>query len=213
MKRFFYLIVLLPGMSFGQVAQDTATDILDILSKLGSDRVATQQTPIPEPPEYTLNIGVQQIDARMFRIVHELTKNISARVSAIDPQDKGRMDAMYQELLDSVTAVGVAGDPSCTTDFHYLYALGLTNIVEPILPVENEAINSAVAYVYAANVGLRISQSTRRNDCLEATDAEDLVAAINKSKKWLDDFFASHTPMDMPQSHPQRDVVEPTGVR
>ena len=172
--------------------------------------MATGQNPLPTPPTDTLNLGVQSIDARMFRIIHELTKNVSARVTAIDAPDKGRMDAYYGELLATIDNVGVAGTESCTTDFHYLYRIPLTDIDAPILPVENEAINSAVMYLYGANINLRISQSTRRNDCLEQTDYDDLVAAVNKSKSWLDLFFADHTPLDMPQSHPQRDIVEPT---
>lgn len=174
----------------------------------GAIPMMTGQEPLPTPPNYTYNLGVETIDQRMFRMFHEMTKMPSSRVTSISIEDKKRIDALYDNLVNVITQVGVTGQ-TCTTDFAYLYEIDLTEIEGPFVDVENEAINSALKYLYGSNLAMRTSQSTRRNDCLDAPDAENLIAAVAKSREWVENFYLNSNPMDMPQSAPSQDIIEP----
>ncbi len=159
----------------------------------------------PGIPCETHNLCVLGIDERIWRITQELTKNVSARVTAMSDDDKARVDSYYAALLDYTD---LAGDSMM--DFAYLARFTLTDLMGIQLPVENEAINAALQYLLGADMNLRASQSGRLNDGLLAQDKNDLVNAINKSKAMIDNAFTGHNPMDMPQSNPRRDVVTPT---
>ena len=159
----------------------------------------------PEVPCATHNICVWNIDSRISRILQELTRNVSSRVVGFTADDKARIDSYYVELLDFINT-----STANILDLHYLVEFKLVDISLIATQVENEAVNSALAYLLGADINLRISQSTRMNDSLLESDKTDLVDAINKSKAVIDSFYTNHNPMDMPQSNPTEDVVMPT---
>ncbi len=159
----------------------------------------------PGVPCATNNLCVLGIDERIWRITQELTKNVSARVTAFSVDDKTRIDSYYQALLSYAQDAG-----SDFLDLHYLAEFTLTDLVAIQVPVENEAINAAVQYLLGADINLRISQSSRINDGMLPTDLQDFVQAVNKSKRLIDAAFDNFNPIDMPQSNPRRDLVNPT---
>jgi len=159
----------------------------------------------PGVPCETHNLCVLGIDERVWRITQEMTKNVSARVTAMSSDDKDRIDSYYDALL---TYCDLAGDSMM--DFAYLARFSLTDLMGIQLPVENEAINAALQYLLGADMNLRASQSGRLNDGLLAQDKNDFVNAVLKSKAMVDSAYANFNPIDMPQSNPRRDVVTPT---
>ena len=161
----------------------------------------------PGIPCETHNLAVLGIDERIWRITQEMTKNVSARVTAMSGDDKERIDSYYAALLNYIDNAG-----DSILDFHYLGRWTLTDLMGIQLPVENEAINAALQYLLGADMNLRASQSGRLNDGLLAQDKKDLVDAINKSKLMVDEAFANFNPIDAPQSNPRRDVVSPTNA-
>lgn len=158
----------------------------------------------PGLPCATHNVGVQIVDAQIFRITQELTKNQSSRVTAFSPDDKERIDSYYAELFQVIDRVG-----DSIMDFHGLIFWPLTDIRDVQASVENETVNAALAYLLNADFNLRISQSARLNDGFLESDKKDLVEAVVKSKTMIDQFVVSSNPMDMPQSNPRRSVVQP----
>ncbi len=159
----------------------------------------------PGVPCATNNLCVLGIDERIWRITQELTKNVSARVTAFSADDKERIDSYYASLLSFADNAG-----SDFLDLHYLAEFTLTDIVGAQVPVENEAINAAVQYLLGADINLRISQSSRINDGILPTDLDDFKTAVEKSKRMVDNAYDNFNPMDMPQSNPRRQVVNPT---
>ena len=161
----------------------------------------------PGMPCATFNVGIMGIDSRIFRMTQEMTKNISSRVTGFSEDDKQRIDSYYEEL---VTFVGLVGNS--ISDFHGLIQWPLSDIREVQTPVENETVNAALSYLWGADYNLRISQSARLNDGILETDQKDLLDAIAKSKALIDAFYTSYNPMDLPQSAPRANVVQPAQV-
>ncbi len=174
---------------------------------LKTENCSETEIEAPGIPCETHNICVWGVDERIWRMTQEMTKTVSARVSGITDDDKERWDSYYVELLEYI-------DVSTQTvmDFHYLARFPLTNLVGIQIPVENEAINSALHYLLAADMNLRASPSGRLNDSLLAPDKKDLVDAIVKSKSLVDTAYANSNPLDQPQSNPRRDVATPSGL-
>lgn len=159
----------------------------------------------PGLPCATHNVGCQIIDSHIYRITQEMTKNQSSRVTAFSPDDKERIDSFYEDLLAIIERVG-----NSISDFHGLIFWPLTDIAGIQLPVENENVNAALAYLLNADFNMRISQSARLNDGILESDKKDLVDAVEKSRTMIDQFYTSFNPMDMPQSNPREAVVNPT---
>ena len=167
----------------------------------------TNRIVAPDVPCATHNICVWNVDSRISRIIQELTRNVSSRVVGFTADDKARIDAYYTELLDFIDT-----STASILDLHYLVEFKLADIQLIATQVENEAVNSALAYLLGADINLRISQSTRMNDSLLDSDKADLVDAVTKSKGVIDSFYTNHNPMDMPQSNPTEGVVNPTSA-
>lgn len=165
----------------------------------------TNQIVAPEVPCATHNLCVLGIDQRILRIVQELTRNQSSRITGISADDFERIESYYAELLDFI-----AKTANTIMDFHYLVQFKLTELVENVPRAENEALNSALQYLLGADINLRVSQSTRLNDGLLETDQKDLVDAINKSLEIIRSFNTAFNPLDQPQSNPQTSVIMPT---
>lgn len=161
----------------------------------------------PDAPCATFNVAVQIIDSKIYRITQELTKNVSSRVTAFSADDVERISSYYDELLRVIGEVG-----GSISDVHGLIQWPLASLTEIQVPVENEAANAALAYLWTGDYNLRVSQSSRINDGLLATDKKDLEDLVNKSRQQIDGFVASSNPMDMPQSNPRQPVISPAGA-
>lgn len=167
----------------------------------------TDRIVAPETPCATHNLVVWNVDSRVRRIIEELTRNVSSRIVGFTPDDKERIDAMFAELLRFINQ-----STTDILDLHYLAEFKLTDISLIAVTVENETVNSALAYLIGANINLRMSQSTRMNDSLLEFDKKDLIDAINKAKRLIDGFWENDNPMDLPQSNPSQPVQDPTSV-
>lgn len=165
----------------------------------------TNQIVAPDVPCATHNLVVLNVDQRISRIVQELTRNVSSRIVGFTPDDKERIDSYYGELLGFIER-----STSDILDLHYLAEFKLVDFQLLAVRVENEAVNAALAYLLGADINLRISASTRMNDSLLESDKKDLVDAINKSQRLINDFFDNNNPMDMPQSNPSEPVQDPS---
>ena len=159
----------------------------------------------PEIPCETHNVAVKAVDALIYRIAQEMTRNQSSRVTAFSQDDIERIDQYYDKLLALIDAAG-----GSIADFHYLVVFPLAPMISTLPPVENDVVNSALGYLLGADMNLRISQSSRLNDGLLSQDSKDLVDAINKSRTLLSDIGNAFNPTDMPQSSPSQEVHLPT---
>ena len=159
----------------------------------------------PEVPCATHNVAVLNIYNQIYRIAQELTRNQTSRVTAFSADDKERMDAYWAKLAE---LINICGDT--IMDYHWLVEWKLAPMISTLPPVENDVINSVLAYLLGADMNLRVSQSTRLNDGLLTQDKNDLVQAVEKSKNLLDTMYANYNPHDMPQSSPSQAVVLPT---
>jgi len=193
MKKWLLLLIFFPAVSFA-------------VGELPTEGCEGTAVVAPGVPCATHNLVVKELDARIWRITQELTKNVSARVTAMSAADKARIDSYYAALLAYAATAG-----NSMLDFHWLIDMELTDILGIQMPVENEAINAALRYLMGADLNLRISQSARINDGLLEQDYQDFVDAVLKSKAVLDEAFLSEfNPLDMPQSNPRQEVVNPT---
>ncbi len=159
----------------------------------------------PDVPCATHNVAVVSIDNQIYRIAQELTRNQTSRVTAFSADDKARIDSYYAKLLDLIDLCG-----DTLMDYHWLVQWQLAPLINTLDAVENDTINSAMAYLLGADMNLRVCQSTRLNDGLLAEDKKDLVDAVNKSKSLIDAMAENYNPHDMPQSAPSRGVVNPS---
>ena len=103
----------------------------------------------PGVPCATHNLCILGIDQRMNRIIQELTRSVSGRVTAMSPDDKGRLDQYYANLMTFITLTG-----STFTDFHFLAQFKLTDLLSEAIRTENEAINSSLQYLVGANINM-----------------------------------------------------------
>lgn len=149
----------------------------------------------PETPCATRNLCVQQIDARIYRMVQELVAQTSGRVTGFTADDKTRIDQFYSNLLRFIEDVG-----NTVSDWKFFIEYKLEDIADVVINVQNETINSAVMYLVAADINLRSSQSTNINDGLLPTEKTDLVDAVNKSQTIVNSFFAENPYIDAPNS-------------
>ena len=159
----------------------------------------------PDVPCATFNVGVQIIDNRIYRITQELGRNVSSRVTAFTANDLERIEAYFVDLVDVIENIGAS-----ISDFHGLIQWPLTNLAAVQLPVENEAVNSCLSYLLAADFNLRISASARINDGLIEHDKTDLLDAIAKAQSMINRFATVSNPLDQPQSNPREPVATPT---
>ena len=60
----------------------------------------------PGMPCATFNVCIMGIDARIFRMTQEMTKNVSSRVTGFSADDKARIDAAYAELVEFADLAG-----------------------------------------------------------------------------------------------------------
>ena len=165
----------------------------------------TTRVVAPEVPCATHNVAVLNIDNQIYRIAQELTRNQTSRVTAFSADDLQRIDSYYAKLL---SLINLCADT--LMDYHWLVEWKLAPMISTLPPVENDVINSALAYLLGADMNLRVSQSARLNDGLLVQDKQDLVDAVNKSKSLIDAMATSFNPDDKPQSSPSQDVVHPT---
>ncbi len=161
----------------------------------------------PAVPCATYNLSVLSIDQQVYRMVQEMQRSQSSRVTAYSLDDKERIDSYYAQLVAIVNQTG-----STIMDYHGLIQYELSPLLDTIHKVENEATNTALQYLVSGVANLRISQSARLNDGLLPNDMEDFLDIVAKSKLILDDLYNSFNPVDMPQSNPSQGVTTPTST-
>lgn len=161
----------------------------------------------PDVPCATHNVLVQALDTIIARVVQELIKAQSGRVTAMKPTDYERYMSYFKKIKDITNAYG----SNEGIDSHYLIQLKLQPLDILVQRTENDDINLAVNYLLSADITLRISQSSRLNDGMISHDKQDFLEAIKKAETVIDNAFQVGNPMDMPQSSPSTDVVIPSG--
>jgi len=160
----------------------------------------------PDVPCATHNLLIQNLDVQIYRTIEELIRAQSGRVTGMRATDHARYMSYFAKIKDNVNRYG--NDEGI--DSHYLVILKLTDINLMVEKTENDDVNLAVSYLLSAAITLRISQSTRLNDGMKIHDKEDFLEAIDKAEAVIDNSFQVANPMDMPQSSPRTDVINPT---
>jgi len=161
----------------------------------------------PEVPVSSNNIDVRIIDDSIYRTILELNAMVSARVAAVSPDDLERIKAHFAWMSNVVATA-----TSSISDTHFLASVPLSDIESTVVPLENGAIQACVGHLLAADVNLRVSQSSRINSSLLDTDRADLLDVYAKALRYVTDFAASDNPLDRNRMSPRVQIVLPIAL-
>ena len=162
----------------------------------------------PDIPCYVHNDDIKGLTNRVYRALAELSKAQSGRVTALRTADYDRFMAIVAEVLADANAAG-----SNHGDTDTLIRWPVKDFAAVIVDTENEAINDAQMKFIKAALHLIQSQSGRLNDGLLPADLSVFVGEVNAAAAELTRFYEGHNPMDMRNSTPSVDVVEPAAIQ
>jgi len=161
----------------------------------------------PEVPCVVANADVDSLDEQIFRLMAELTRSESGRVSAIGDQDYGRIMSYFDRL-----AVKANEYAHFKGDGKVLIMWPLMDLSQSLVMTENSALNEANKALLQADYSLRVSESARMNDGLLSHDHADFMDLIAKARRQVESFYTGSNPTDYPQSSPRTEIVEPAAA-
>jgi hypothetical protein len=158
----------------------------------------------PTVPTNTANLAIKNIDMALYRMTIEMTRMVSSRAAAISPDDKERIDSLFDWVNNTIQT-----STATISDWHFLVSTPLTDFTAVIAPVENPALMNAINQLLGCDVNMRISASSRINDGMLAQDKQDLVDGIAKAQSYINSFYTEDNPLGLMQVMPRIPVVEP----
>jgi len=163
---------------------------------------------MPEAKHMTYNHDVAAICNRVTRFVTELYKSVSSGVSLVNQFDQERW-GRYLDATD-IYITHIQAQPQLDLPESHPRMIEINCLSdEDILAVENESIKDALYYFKLAQVELMNSQSGRLAAGLISFDEKRCRALIEKSRRLLEDYVKQVTPLDLPESSPQREMTGP----
>lgn len=148
---------------------------------------------------------------RLTRFYEEVGKSVSSGVSLYTTFDQERT----MHFLDAALAYHkwVTDQPALDLPESHPALYELEPL--PVIPnVENESVNDIVRLFKASIAEIVNSQSARLPAGFISYDSARFVAIINKMKKFMTDYVAKVTPLDLPESSPEAPSSGPgkTGI-
>ena len=157
----------------------------------------------------TYNMDIVGLYNRINRFIKEIAHQVSSNLSETNQFDFGRIQS-YLGAIRSY-ALHVQNDPELDLPetSPRLYELR----EPPVVPdVENESLADMMRYLVTLRDELTNSQSARRAAKLVSFDYVRLQQVLDKCDRFMDDYIATVTPLDLPESSP-RAMMTPEGKK
>ena len=157
----------------------------------------------------TYNTDVVGVYRRINRFITEVMHQVSSNLSEVNQFDYARI----QSYLDAVRAYGahIQADPELDLPetSPRLYQLD----EPPVVPkIENESLADMIRLMELMRDELINSQSGRRSAKLVSFDYVRLLQVLDKCDRFMADYIATVTPLDLPESSP-RAMMTPEGKK
>jgi len=154
----------------------------------------------------TYNHDVAGLARHINRFVYELVHAVSANSSATNSYDLSRVHS-YLDAIDSYHQ-WVISHPQLDLPETHPRGIEIED-VPAAEKIENESINDLAYLLTLARDELLNSQSSRHGSGLNKFDSARLTATVAKARAFLQNYVETVTPLDLPESSPLRDGVEP----
>lgn len=152
------------------------------------------------------NHDVVGIVNRLNRFMDEAYKSVSSSGSSVNSFDQARLQAYINAAR--VYIAHVVGQPQLDLPESHPRAYDVEMAPE-LANVENESINDILVYFDLARFGVINSQSARDASGLKGFDLTRLNSILDKAESLLQNYIASATPLDFPESSPQEEMSGP----
>lgn len=161
----------------------------------------------------TYNHDVAGLYRRMNRFIEELARSVSSSGSQMNAFDQTRL-ATYLDAIDSYMN-WVVSQPSL--DLPETHPRVYTFAPSPAVKdedVENESALDVIRMLELARDETVNGQSARLGSGLITFDEIRLRAIVSKARNFLENYIATVTPLDLPESSPMKNMTQPgrTGV-
>lgn len=154
----------------------------------------------------TYNHDIAGFWRRINRFIVELHRSVSSAGSQMNEYDQQRLNT----YLEAIRAYHqwVLDQPQLDLPETHPREIDLE---EPDTnePVENESVRDVIVMMELARDELVNGQSSRAGSGLNPFDSARLIALVEKSQNFLDNYIAEITPLDLPESSPMRAMTEP----
>lgn len=162
---------------------------------------------------FVYNHDVVGVYRRINRFIEEVSKSVSSSGSMMNEYDQTRL-ATYLDAIDSFIDWVVAQPQLDLPETHpRQYPLKASPIVKDE-DIENESAIDVVRMLELARDEIVNGQSARLGSGLIVFDVNRIRAVVAKARNFLNDYIATVTPLDLPESSPMRTMTTPgrTGV-
>lgn len=155
----------------------------------------------------TYNTDIKGIYNRINRFIFEVMHQVSSNLSEVNQFDYARI----QSYLDAIRAYAahIQADPELDLPETSPRTYALDE--PPVVPkIENESLADMVRLMELMRDELTNSQSGRRSAKLVSFDYVRLQQVLDKCDRFMADYIATVTPLDLPESSP-RAAMTPEG--
>jgi len=154
-----------------------------------------------------LNHDVAGLHRRINRFIFEASRSGSGNLAEMSQHDQDRMMSYLSAVRSYVAWVVAQPDLDLPETAPKIYVLDDNPTWDP---TENESTMDLIRMLELARDEVTNGQSARRPSGLVAFDRERLIAVIEKAERFLTEYVAQVTPLDLPESSPMR-VQVPAG--
>jgi hypothetical protein len=155
-----------------------------------------------------LNQDVAGLAERIDEVVYEVARSQSANMTDMRPFDRTRIDE-YNAMLNRYAA-WVTDAPDIDLPETHPREYPIKYISEGVdADVENKALRDLIRMYRAIITELTNSQSARAANGLTTHDKRRFDLVMEKIEKFMSDYVDNTQPLDMPESAPSSEAVEP----
>lgn len=152
------------------------------------------------------NFDIVYLNDKICRYAIEIIKSVSSGLAFTNEFDMARM-LKYLDDIDAAISYVVAQPQLDMPETH-----PMLHPIEsfPVLPnMESDEMDHVARLLRAVRTELINSQSARVGAGLLTFDALRATSLVEKARRWLVDYVAKRTPMDLPESSPQQAMTGP----
>ena len=151
------------------------------------------------PGRIVYNTDIAGLHARINRFVIEQNKSASANFAGINTFDQAR----FKSYLSALRTYHAWMTSQPQLDLPETGPLPVSLEPDPIvIDVDNESVNDLLRMLTALREEVINSQSARVPTGMIGFDSIRFLAQVEKMEKFIDDYVAKVTPLDLPESSP-----------
>ena len=163
---------------------------------------------MPYSVESVLNQDVAGLVERFDEVIYEVASSQSANLTDMKAFDRTRIDQYNAMLKRYADWAFVAPDVDLPETHPRSYSI--TYISEAVnTDIENKALRDLIRYYRAGITEMSSSQSARAANGLTTHDKRRFDLIMEKIENFLTQYVDETQPLDMPESAPSSDAVEP----